>query len=53
MSLPLNFHAPSFLLSMKKLVGVGGGWFDGNFSVSFGPKPRFRIWILTSTKLNN
>ena len=30
-----------------------GGWFDGNFSVSFGPKPRFRLWIWTWTKLNN
>jgi hypothetical protein len=34
---------------------VGCGWVgvEGNFSVSFGPKPGFRLWILTWTKLNN
>ena len=31
---------------------VGGG-VEGNFSVSFGPKPGFRLWIWTWTKLNN
>ena len=33
--------------------GGGGGWFEGNFSVSFGPKPWFKLWIWTWTKLNN
>ena len=31
----------------------GGGWFEGNFSVSFGPKPWFKLCIWTWTKLNN
>ena len=30
-----------------------GGWFEGKFSVSFGPKPGFKLWIGTWTKLNN
>ena len=29
------------------------GGFDSEFSVSFGPKLRFRLWIWTWTKLNN
>ena len=29
------------------------GGVEGNFSVSFGPKPGFRLWIRTWTKLNN
>jgi hypothetical protein len=31
---------------------VGGG-LEGKFSVSFGPKPWFKLWIWTWTKLNN
>jgi hypothetical protein len=30
---------------------VGG--VEGNFSVSFDPKPMFTFWIWTWTKLNN
>jgi hypothetical protein len=26
---------------------------EGNFSVSFGPKPGFRLWFWSWTKLNN
>jgi hypothetical protein len=38
---------------------VGGGWWEvvvgveGNFSVSFGPKPGFRLWLWFWPKLNN
>ena len=31
----------------------GGWWFEGEFSVSFGPKPGFNLWNWTWTKLNN
>ena len=34
------------------MVVVGGG-VEGNFSVSFGPKPGFMLGIWTWTKLNN
>ena len=34
-------------------MGGGGGGVEGNFSVNFGPKPGFRLWIWTWTKLNN
>ena len=40
----------------EKFVWVGGWWVvgvEGNFSVSFGPNPGFRLWIWTWTKLNN
>ena len=30
-----------------------GGGFDSEFSVSFGPKLQFMLWIWTWTKLNN
>ena len=46
-----NFHDPRTFLSGEK-VGGGDG-FLGKFSVSFGPKPWFRLWIWTWTKLNN
>jgi hypothetical protein len=26
---------------------------EGDFSVSFGPRPGLRLWIWTCTKLNN
>ena len=36
---------------------MGGGWWvgggvEGNFSVSFGPNPGFKLWIWAWTKLN-
>ena len=55
-SLHKNFHDPRTILS-GRIVCVGGGrlrrlyTFEGKFSVSFGPKPGFRLWIWT--KLNN
>ena len=39
----------------EKFVWVGGWWvggLEGKFSVSFGPKLGFRLWVLTWTKLN-
>ena len=36
-SLHTNFQDPRTIPSWKK-VCVGGGWFEGKFSVSFGPK---------------
>ena len=47
-----NFHDPRTNPSGRKVfVGGGGltvvvvvgGWFQGKFSVSFGPKPGFRL----------
>ena len=41
-------------ISLKSLCGwVVVGGVESNFSVSFGPKPWFRLWIWTWTKLNN
>jgi hypothetical protein len=35
------------------VVVGGGGGVEGNFSVSFGPKPGFRLWLWFWPKLNN
>ena len=51
-SINKNFHDPRTILSGRKVCVGGGGWFEGKFSVSFGPKPRFRLWIWTWTNLN-
>ena len=55
MSFHVEFHLPGIIPSGRKVcvVGGGGGWFEGKFSVSFGPNLRFRLWIWTWTKLNN
>jgi hypothetical protein len=39
-SLHMNFHDPMTIPSGRKVcvVLVGDGWFEGKFSVSFGPK---------------
>ena len=44
---------PWTILSWRKAC-LGGGWwfFEGKFSVRFGPKLRSRLWILIWTKLN-
>ena len=51
-----NFTLLGCLELVKKFVWVGG-WvvsgLEGNFSVSYGPKLLFRLWIWTCTKLNN
>ena len=55
LSLHKKFHDPRTFPSWRKVCvgGGGGGGVEGNFSVSFGPKPGFRLWIWTWTKLNN
>ena len=53
-SLHKNFQDPRTIPSGRK-VCVGGRWwwFEGEFIVSFGPKPGRRLLIWTWTKLNN
>ena len=56
MSFHVEFHLPVLPGSALKVCVVGGWWwvvFDSEFSVSFGPKLQFRLWIWTWTKLNN
>ena len=51
MSFHVEFHPPGWPgTGLKVCVG---GWFQGKFSVSFGPKLQFSLWIWTWTKLNN
>ena len=38
-------------LFWEKKFFVGGWWFEGKFSVSFGPKSGLKLWIWTWTKL--
>ena len=52
MSLHNNFHDPGQSFLGEKFVWVVGGGLEGKFSVSFGPKPEYRLWIWTWIKLN-
>ena len=51
MSFYVKFHLPRKISVGRKICVGLWRWFEGKFSVSFGPNLWFRLW--TWTKLNN